>query len=306
MRHAHGYQISPRTELKAPWFADATLVERCPFLLAISSTGAGFDMVDVKACTAKGVIVCHQAGSNKEAVAEHALGFMLALSKRIALSNRAMKKQTDPDRFAFTGNDLQGKTVGIVGIGHTGGRTAELCKLAFDMNVLAYDPYLTSENIAQRGATKVEALHELLRRSDFVSLHCPRTAETMNMFGRNEFALMKPTAYFINTARGGLHNETDLVEALAERRIAGAAVDVFLQEPPPPDHPLLALDNLIATSHTAGITEESLRMMASYAAEQWIKIFRGEAPERLANPEAWPLYAERFERLLGFRPVALA
>ena len=306
MSQAHFYQIAPRTELREPWFGDAPLLERCPHLLAISSTGAGFDMVDVQACTAKGVIVCHQAGSNKEAVAEHALGFMIALSKRIALSNRAMKKGADLDRFAFTGNDLQGKTLGIVGIGHAGSRTTELCKLALDMEVLAYDPYLAADEIARRGAAKIDELQELLRRSDFVSVHCPRTSETINMFGRGEFASMKPTAYFINTARGGIHNEAELVEALAKRQIAGAAVDVFLQEPPPPDHPLLALDNVIATAHTAGITEESLRAMASYAARQWIAIFEGRTPPRLVNPEAWPLYCERFERLLGFRPTPLS
>jgi D-3-phosphoglycerate dehydrogenase / 2-oxoglutarate reductase len=117
---------------------------------------------------------------------------------------------------------------------------------------------------------------------------------------------MKPTAYFINTARGGIHDEDDLVQALTEGRIAGAGVDVFLKEPPPPDHKLLRLDNVIATSHTAGITAESLRNMAVFAAEQWIAIFSGQLPPRLVNPAAWPRYAERFEQLLGAQPATLA
>jgi D-3-phosphoglycerate dehydrogenase len=305
IRLAHGYQIAPRTELRQPWFGDAALLERCPNLLAISSTGAGFDMVDVEACTANGVIVCNQSGSNKEAVAEHALALMLSLSKKIALLNRAMQREAVADRFAYTGNDLQGKTVGIVGIGQIGTRTAELCRAAFGMTVLAYDPYLAAAEIEQRGASKV-SFEELLRRSDFVSVHCPRTAETMRLFRAAEFAQMKPTAYFINTARGGIHDEDDLVQALTEGRIAGAGVDVFLKEPPPPDHKLLRLDNVIATSHTAGITAESLRNMAVFAAEQWIAIFSGQVPPRLVNPAAWPRYAERFEQLLGAQPATLA
>lgn len=116
---------------------------------------------------------------------------------------------------------------------------------------------------------------------------------------------MRPTAYFVNTARGGIHDEPALEAALVAGRIAGAGIDVFLKEPPPPDHPLLRLANVIATPHIAGITEESLRNMSEAAAEQWIALFEGRVPPRLINPEAWPRYAERFEALIGFRPDAL-
>lgn len=299
---AHGYQIAPRGELEEPWFGDAGLLEKCPSLLAITSTGAGFDMIDVEACTAAGVIVCNQAGSNRDAVAEHALGMILCLSKKISVANRAMKRVDALDRFAYRGNDLRGKVVGIVGIGEIGSRTAELCR-AFGTTVLAYDPYLTGQQVAQRGAVKVE-LTELLHRSDFVSVHCPRHRETMNMFGRAEFDAMKPTAYFVNTARGGIHDEAALLAALVEGRIAGAGIDVFLHEPPPRDHPLLMHDSVVASPHTAGITHESLHNMARFAAEQWLTIFGGAVPARLVNPQAWPLYCERFERILGFRPEA--
>lgn len=303
MAAAHGYQILPRVELQAPWFGDAGLLERCPSMLAISSTGAGFDMIDVAACSARGVIVCHQAGSNRDAVAEHALGMMLGLTKKIAVSNRAMRRLDGIDRLHVSGRNLKGKVVGIVGVGNIGTRTAELCR-AFGTTVLAYDPYLTERQITQRGATKVE-FADLLQHSDFVTLHCPRTSETMNMFGPREFEAMKPTAYFINTARGGIHDEQALLAAIEQGRIAGAGVDVFLSEPPSRNHPLLLHDAVIASPHIAGMTDEARSDMARFAAEQWLTIFRGEVPPRLVNPEAWSAYSHRFEEILGFRPAAL-
>lgn len=163
MARVHGYQIAPRTELREPWFGDADLLRRCPSLLAISSTGAGFDMVDVAACTAAGVIVCNQSGTNKEAVAEHALGLMLALAKNIGITDRALRRDRDLDRFLYTGRELRGRTVGIVGLGQIGTRTAELCRGLFGMTVLAFDPYLTAAEAAARGALQV-SLDELLAR----------------------------------------------------------------------------------------------------------------------------------------------
>ena len=153
---AHGYQVQPRGELREPWFGDAALLARCPNMLALSSTGAGYDMIDVDACTAAGVIVVNQSGTNWEPVAEHALGMMLSLTKKIALSERAMKRTPNLDRRPYAGNNLRNKTIGIVGIGHIGRRVAELCGVLFNMTVLAYDPYLTAEQIAARGAAKVE------------------------------------------------------------------------------------------------------------------------------------------------------
>lgn len=298
-----GYQLGARTELVEPWFGSADLIARCPKLLACSSIGAGHDVIDVTACTEAGIIVCNQSGTNSEAVAEHALGLMLSLSKKIALSNRALLRGGAPDRFDYVGNDIRYKTVGIVGIGNIGRRMAQICR-ALDMEVLAYDPYLSAAEILSRGAVKVE-LEELLKRADFVLIHCPRTEETIGMFGPDEFARMKRTAYFINTARGKVHQEPALHAALVEGRIAGAGLDVFDEEPPPPDHPLLALDNVVATPHHAGTTVEANYNMSVAAAEQWMMILRGGVPPRLVNPEAWPNYCDRFESLIGFRPTAL-
>ena len=304
MTRSHGYQSQPRTELQAPWFADAALLARCPSILAVASTGAGYDMIDVDACTAAGVIVVNQSGTNKEGVAEHALGLILSLSKKIAVSERAMRTVANLDRRLYAGNDIKGKTVGIVGIGNIGTRVADLCRGLFGMTVLAYDPYLTAEQVAARGAQKVD-LPELLQRSDYVTVHCPRTKDSFGMFGAEQFAMMKPTAYFVNTARGGIHDENALADTLRAGKIAGAGLDVFLQEPPDLDHPLLALDNVIVTPHNAGATRESLLEMVTATAHQWIDIFDGKVPPRMVNPEAWPRYSDRFAEILGFRPRPL-
>jgi D-3-phosphoglycerate dehydrogenase len=304
MAAAHGYHALPRVEIREPWFCDAALLKRAPALLAACSTGSGYDVIDVEACTAAGVIVCHQSGTNKEAVAEHALGMMLALSKKFAQADKALRRGAEPDRFTLTGTDIRGKTLGIVGIGYIGTRLAALCNGLFGMTVLAHDPYLTAEQVQARGASKV-TLEELLERADFVSVHTPRNAETMGMIGAAQFARMKPTAYLIQTARGGIHDEAALAEALEAGRIAGAGLDVFLKEPPPASHPLLRFENVIASPHIAGITHEALHDMAAGAAEQWIAIFRGEVPPRLVNPEAWPRYAARFLEAFGFAPAEL-
>jgi D-3-phosphoglycerate dehydrogenase len=305
MRRAHGYQTHPRTELRQPWFGDAVLLAECPNILAISSTGAGYDMIDVDDCTKAGVIVLNQSGTNKEGVAEHALGLILSLSKKISVAEKAMRSTHNLDRRLYEGNDIRGKTLGIIGIGNIGTRVAELCRGLFQMTILAYDPYLTAEQINARGGTKTD-LPELLRRSDYVTVHCPRTKESFGMLGAEQFTLMKPTAYFINTARGGIHDEPALASALRSGQIAGAGLDVFLKEPPDLDHPLLQFDNVIVTPHNAGVTTESMLEMVTATAHQWIDVFHGKVPPRMVNPEAWPLYSERFTRLLGFTPAALS
>ena len=301
---SHGYHVSGRTELSPPWFPDAKLLSRSPDLLAVCSLGAGYDVIDVDACTRAGVIVCNQAGSNKEAVAEHALGLMLNLSKQITKADRAMRREDNVDRYNYIGSDLLGKTVGIIGLGNIGSRVAELCRVLFKMTVLACDPYLSAQQIEARGAVKTD-LNDLLGRSDFVTVHCPRNSETSNLMSYEQFARMKPSAYFVNTARGGTYSEEDLARALREQRIAGAGVDVFLKEPPSKDHPLMAFENVICSPHNGGITHDAIANMETYAADQWVDIFDGKVPPRLINPGAWPLYSERFERILGFRPASL-
>ena len=299
---AHVYQIgATRDELAPHLHATAALLAHTPNLLAVSSNGAGYDTVDVAACTDAGVAVLNQTGGNKEGVAEHVLGLMLALAKRIGETDRFMRAKPNIPRVAFMGHDILGQTIGIVGLGNIGSRVAELCRGLFGMRVLAYDPYLTDDEVAARGADKV-SLETLLAESDFVSINCPRTKDTLGMIGAREYALMKQGAYFITTARGGIHDEPALAEALASGHLAGAGLDVWAKEPPEPDDPLLRFDNVLASPHTAGVTHESRRNMGRFAAEQIIALLRGERPPRLVNPEVWPRYRERCAAILGFMP----
>jgi len=304
-----GYQSLIRTELARnpgvaeQWICGPDLLARCPDLLAVCSAGAGYDIIDVEACTAAGVIVCNNSGPGREAVAEHALGFMLALAKKIVVADRAMRRERVQDRSALRSSELLGKTLGVVGVGQIGGRLIELCA-PFAMEVLAYDPYLSDEEATMRGATKV-TLDDLLERADFVQLNCPLTPETEGLIGREQFARMKPTAFFITTARGPVHDEAALYDALVSGGIAGAGVDVFHDEPPDPSHPLLTLDNVVASPHTAGITVEATRDIARATAEQWLDIFAGKVPPRLLNPEVWPRYADRYAARFGVRPQEL-
>lgn len=294
LERAHGYQWPVK-----PYVGSREVLERCPNLLAMSSQGSGYDQMDVDVCNEMGILVVNQAGlGGRHAVASHALGMMLAVSKNIIQSDRALRRDRDWKRMDYIGNDLFGKTVGIIGFGEIGSRTGELCKAAFGMNIIAFDPYLSEDVIAARGGQKV-GLDELLARSDFVSVHCPLTAETRMMIGAREFALMKQKAYFITTARGGIHDEAALADALRDGRIAGAGVDVWAEEPPPLDHPLFSFDNVICSIHIAGLTREAYRSVGEAAALQWIEILEGRRPPRLVNKEAWPKYVERYRRIVG-------
>ena len=299
---AHAYQVGAARDELAPHFhVHRDLLRRAPNLLIVSSNGAGFDPVDVAACTEAGVVVVNQSGGNAHSVAEHALGMLLTLSKRIIEADRALRRDPNVNRNALMGTEAQGKTIGIVGIGNVGRRIAELCNGLLGMKVLAYDPYLTASEIAARGGEKVE-LDDLLRRSDYVSINCPLNNDNSGMIGARQFALMQPHAYFITTARGFIHDETALLEALRNKQIAGAGLDVWSKEPPPPEHPLLQLDNVLASPHTAGVTREARLNMGRIAAEQMLGALDGKRPPRLINPEVWPAYSKRFERIFGFTP----
>jgi D-3-phosphoglycerate dehydrogenase / 2-oxoglutarate reductase len=299
---AHAYQVgAARDELARHFHVDQDLLRRAPNLLIVSSNGAGYDPVDVEACTEAGVLVVNQSGGNAHSVAEHALGMLLTLSKRILEADRALRREANVSRNALIGTEAQGKTIGIVGLGNVGRRIAALGKGLLGMNVLAYDPYLTAAEMAARGGEKVE-LDELLGRSDYVSISCPLTKESRGMIGAREFALMQPHAYFITTARGFIHDEAALLEALRNKAIAGAGLDVWAKEPPPPDHPLLQFDNVLASPHTAGVTREARANMGRIAAEQILDALDGMRPPRIINPEVWPRYVRRFERAFGFTP----
>jgi D-3-phosphoglycerate dehydrogenase / 2-oxoglutarate reductase len=299
---AHVYQVgSARDEIARKYHVDAALIARMPGALVVSTSGVGYDTVDVKACTDAGILVVNQAGGNREAVAEHALGMLIALSKRIPETNQVMRRKRLLDRVAYMGNDVFGKTVGIIGLGNVGSRIAQLCRGLFAMQVLAYDPYLTAQVCELQGAEKV-GLEDLMRRSDYVSINCPLTAETRGMVGAAQFALMRPHAYLISTARGHIHDEAALAEALRRKQIAGAGLDVWATEPPPCEHPLLQFDNVLVSPHTAGVTRETRFNMGRIAAEQVLDALDGKPVARKVNPEVWPAYARRFACQFGFAP----
>ncbi len=292
---------SARHEVPDEHKCNAALIARCPDLLAVSTTGAGYDTVDVGACTAAGVLLVNQAGANADAVAEHAVAMMLSLTKNIPQTDRSLRTVRGVDREVFKGWNARGRTVGLIGIGQVGSRVARICGKGLEMNVLACDPYLTAEEVESRGATKVD-LPTLLAESRFLSIHCPLNDETRGMIGQRELNALAAGSYVITTARGGILDEDALAAALDSGHVAGAGIDVWVVEPPPLTHPLLKFDNLIATYHTAGVTHDSRRNMAEWNAEQVAAILRGERPPRLINPAAWTLYAQRFERIFGFRP----
>jgi D-3-phosphoglycerate dehydrogenase len=299
---AHVYQVgSARDEIARRFHVDAALIAKMPDVLVVSTSGVGYDTVDVNACTEAGVLVVNQSGGNREAVAEHALGMLIALSKRIPETNLVMRRERLADRTAFMGNDVFGKTIGIIGLGNVGARLAELTRGLFAMQVLAYDPYLTAAACAERGAQKVD-LADLMARSDYVSINCPLTAETRGMVGAAQLALMRPGSFFVTTARGHIHDEAALADALARKQLAGAGLDVWATEPPPCDHPLLKFDNVLISPHTAGVTRETRRNMGKIAAEQVLDALDGKPIARKVNPQVWPRYAQRFAERFGFKP----
>ncbi len=298
LAQAHVYHVSSaKDELPRRWFVTDELLARCPHLLCVSTYGAGYDTVDVEACTRAGVLVTNQAGSNARAVGEHAMGLLLGLSKRIHECDRRLRRGEQFTRHSVIAENIDGRTLGLVGIGHIGQRVATLAH-AFGMVVLASDPLLSDTEIMRRGA-QPRPLAALLHESDAVSLHCPLDASTQGLFGAAAFAAMKPGALFITTARGGIHDEAALFDALSSGHLGGAGLDVWLNEPPASGHPLLALDNVIATFHVAGVTRGARRDMARMAVDQIRVVAQGQRPHNLVNPLAWPAFASRFQGLPG-------
>lgn len=301
MSASHAFCItSTRQEVPDEYKANAPLITRCPDLLAVSTSGAGYDTVDVDACTAAGVLVVNQTGANADAVSEHTVAMILSLTKNIPQTDRALRSERNVKREAFKGWNANKRTLGIVGIGNVGRRVARICGKGLEMRVLVYDPYVSAEECTARGATKVD-LPTLLKESKFLSLHCPYGKETHNLIGEKELAMMQPGSIVITTARGGVLNEDAIEAALASGHIAGLGIDVWMDEPPPLTHPLLKRSNVIATWHTAGITHDSRINMAQWNADQVAQILRGERPPRLINPEAWDKFAQKYERVFGIK-----
>lgn len=266
---------------------NADLLAQADNLKIIAKHGVGYDNIDVEAATQRRIVVVNTPEANAESVAEHNLGLMLSLAKKICTSDRVLRQNRLGKREDYIGVELKDKKLGVIGLGRIGSELAHKCKIAFNTDVIAYDPYVPKEKADQLGYTKVEKLDDVLRESDYVVICVPLTKETANLIGARELALMKTDAFLVNSSRGGIVDEAALYDCLMKGRIAGAALDVFLQEPPPADHPLLSLDNFIATPHVGGMTAEAMRRMAITVAEEILRVLHGERPKYPVNPQVY-------------------
>jgi D-3-phosphoglycerate dehydrogenase / 2-oxoglutarate reductase len=244
----------------------------------VTRIGVGFDAVDVPALSKLKVPLMVAGTANSPSVAEQALFMMLTLAKRAVEMHSIVRDNRWAARLGMLPYDLFGKTVLIVGFGRIGTRTAKRC-LAMEMNVLVYDPYKSAADIKAAGCEPLADLDAGLPRADFVSIHCPKNPETVGMFNAARLKLMRPTAYLINTARGGIVDEPALHAALVSGKLAGAGLDVFEQEPPPAGHSLLNLPNVIMAPHVAGVTREAVDRMSEQTARNILSALDG-APIR--------------------------
>src|SRR5918911_2438362 len=271
----------PTTMAKSGW----ALIEAREDVEGASRVGVGCAGVDVPALTRRNIPLMTGGTSNSVSVAEAGIYLTMSLARKGAMMDRMVKEGRWHDRYKDMPVDLYGKTVLIVGFGKIGTRSARRFA-AMETNVLIYDPYTYSETIRGNGYEPVQDLDEAVSRADFITIHCPKTPETTGLFNAARLAKMKRTAFLVNTARGGIVDEAALYDALKANRIAGAALDVFDQEPTPTDNPLLTLPNFIAAPHVAGVTREAVDPMAGVAGEKMFSVFDGQPiPGKIVKPE---------------------
>lgn len=253
-------------------------------LCAIGRCGVGYDNVDLAACTARDIAVYITPAGVVRPMAESIVLFVLALSHNLLRKDRLVRAGEWAASARPLGREPRGRTIGTVGFGNIARAAFDLLRPFHPARLLAFDPYQTPESIAAGGAEPA-SLEDVLRLSDYVLINCPLTAESRGLIGAEQLRLMRPDAYLINTARGPVVDEAALIEALRERRIAGAALDVFEREPLPPDSPLIGLDNVVLTSHSVGWTEELFRDMGRLDCEGALAVMRGDAPASVVNRE---------------------
>ncbi len=261
------------------------IIEAADSLKVIGRHGVGVDNIDVKAATQKGIVVVNTPNANATSVVEHTLTAIGALAKRVTVYDRAIRKGQWEIRNSYRAVDLDGKTLGLVGIGRIGSLVAKRAAAAFNMKVIAFDPYVTPEKARGMGITLVPVIDEVFRQADVVSLHTPLTPETRGFVNAARLRLMKPTAFLVNFSRGEVVEEKALTEALKSGVIAGAAIDVYDPEPPLNDNPLFELDNIILSPHSAALTQECVIRMAVGAAEGVVEVLSGRPPQFAVNPE---------------------
>jgi D-3-phosphoglycerate dehydrogenase len=259
------------------------VLDMAPRVKAIAKIGAGLDTVDIQAATRHRAVVFHTPGANNQAVADHTFALILNVARKIIYCDRSLRE----NRWEHTnvmGLEIWQKTLGLIGLGAIG-RCVALRAKGFQMKVVAHDPFWPTEFAEEQGIEKVE-IEELLKISDIISIHVPLIPETQSMINERTLSIMKPSAILINAARGGIVNETDLYHALKKKVITGAGIDVFENEPPS-GSPLLELDNVVLTPHTAAFTFEGMNNMSVGVVEQLIEYYQGNQPIYTVNPEVW-------------------
>ena len=264
----------------AATFVHMGLHGRCKGLV---SFGHGFDHLDLGTATANGVILANTASFGTEEVSNHALMLLLACARKLVLHDRLVRQGAWTRKHLAPMGHVAGQVLGLIGIGHIGRALVRKAR-ALGLRVIAYDPYVSSWDAKEYGAEMVPSVDEVCRQADYVSLHVPLGPATRHLIGRPQFELMKPTAYLINCARGGVVDEAALVEALRAGRIAGAGLDVFEQEPLPPDNPLFLLENVTLTNHYASYSEAAWERAETQLGEEAVRIATGMWPMSLINP----------------------
>jgi D-3-phosphoglycerate dehydrogenase len=263
------------------------IIEAADTLKVIGRHGVGVDNIDVKAATEKGIVIVNTPNANATSVAEHTLTAIGALAKRAVVYDRATREGRWEIRNSYKAVDLDGKTLGLIGIGRIGSMVARRVAVAFNMKVIAYDPYIQPEAASRIDVSLCTQMDEVFRQADVVSLHTPLTPETRGFVNEAKLRLMKPTAFLVNFSRGEVVNEKALFAALQSGIIAAAAIDVYDPEPPLQDNPLFTLENILLSPHSAALTEECVIRMATGAAEGIVDVLSGKRPQFIVNPDVF-------------------
>jgi phosphoglycerate dehydrogenase-like enzyme len=279
---------------------DAALLDKGDRLKVVGRHGVGYDAIDVEAATARGIQVVYTPGANTESVTEHVFAFMIGLSKHFPRMMSELAKGNYHARTSMKGREIAGKTLGIVGFGRIGRRVGELAHVGFGMNVIYHDIVPAPAEAESRAGARRVGFRDVLKRSDYITLHVPLDASTRRMIDRSALELTTSDTILINTSRGPVVDEAAVAEALDAGRLWGYGADVYDIEPPPPDHPLIGRPDVMLTPHSAAQTEEGLRNMAVTVAEEVIGVLNGRVPQFPVND---PKEVEASRKRLGLAPL---
>ncbi|WP_296796402.1 phosphoglycerate dehydrogenase [uncultured Methanobrevibacter sp.] len=256
------------------------VISKADNLKIIARAGVGVDNIDLDAATEKGIMVVNSPESTSITVAEHTMGLLLSMARKLSIADKSVK-EGKWEKKKFMGVELRNKTLGVIGMGRIGSQVVNRCK-AFEMDAIAYDPYLPEE-VAKQMGVELTDLETVLKKADFITIHVPLTPETKHLISNKEFEIMKDTAFITNCARGGIIDEEALYDALKNDKIGGAALDVYEDEPPAEDSKLFELDNIVLTPHIAASTKEAQRDAAIIVADEIIDLFKGGTPKNVLN-----------------------